>query len=63
MKYKERASYLKELEIELFDLVSKVNFLLDYHSLRDSDGCYTFPDGDVWDSSWLLNKEETNDAV
>lgn len=63
MKKTERASYLKELEIELFDLVSKVNFLLDTHSLRDSDGCYTFPDGDVWDSSWLLDKEEHDGAL
>lgn len=40
--------YNKELEMELFDLVSKVTFLLTTYNLWDKDESFTFPDGEVW---------------
>lgn len=40
--------YNKELEMELFDLVSKVAFLLTTYNLWDKDESFTFPDGEVW---------------
>ena len=40
--------YIKELEMETFDLIAKVVTLLAEHGLWDSDNTYTFKDGDRW---------------
>ena len=43
-----RKDYIKELEMETFDLIAKVVSVLHTHGLWDEDDTYTFPDGDRW---------------
>lgn len=43
-----QAEYIKELEMETFDLIAKLTSVLKEHNLWGPDGTYTFPDGDRW---------------
>lgn len=43
-----RKDYIKELEMETFDLIAKITCLLKEHNLWGDDGTYTFSDGDRW---------------
>lgn len=43
-----RKDYIKELEMETYDLIAKITSVLKLHDLWDEDGTYTFPDGDRW---------------
>jgi hypothetical protein len=40
--------YIKELEMETFDLIAKITCLLETHDLWEDDKTYTFSDGDRW---------------
>ena len=43
-----RKQYIKELEMENFDLIAKITSLLKEHDLWGPGDTYTFPDGDRW---------------
>lgn len=43
-----QAEYIKELEMETFDLIAKIVSVLKEHDLWDDNGTYTFKDGDRW---------------
>lgn len=43
-----RKDYIKELEMETFDLIAKITTVLTLHGLWNDDDTYTFPDGDRW---------------
>lgn len=43
----EKDRYIKELEMETFDLIAKVIELINIIGWND-DGSYTFKDGDTW---------------
>ena len=47
MDKKEMKEYIKELEMETFDLIAKVIELINVVGWDDDD-CYTFKDGDKW---------------
>jgi len=47
-KLKDYGITKKDLEIENFDLIAKVNELLNEHELYEPDGTYTFKDGERW---------------
>ena len=40
--------YIKELEMETFDLIAKLTSVLKEHNLWNEDSTYTFKDGDRW---------------
>lgn len=40
--------YIKELEMETFDLIAKITCILEAHDLWEDDSTYTFSDGDRW---------------
>jgi len=39
---------IRELEMEVFDLIAKITSILKTHKLWDEDDKYTFSDGDRW---------------
>lgn len=45
---KEKDSYIKELEMETFDLIAKCIELINVVGWDDDD-CYTFEDGETWE--------------
>lgn len=40
--------YKGDLDMENFDLIAKVIYLLSYNELWSEDGTFTFPDGETW---------------
>lgn len=38
----------KELDMENFDLIAKVIYLISINDLWSEDGTFTFPDGETW---------------
>ena len=47
MNKEEKNSYIKELEMETFDLIARVIELINVIGWND-DGSYTFKDGETW---------------
>ena len=43
-----RKEYIEELEMETFDLIAKITWMLQYYRLWNDDGTFTFHDGDKW---------------
>ena len=41
-------NYIKELEMETFDLIAKITSILCQYELWNDDGTFTFTDGDRW---------------
>ena len=44
----DKDKYIKELEMETFDLIAKITSILHDHGLWNDDDTFTFRDGDRW---------------
>jgi hypothetical protein len=44
----DKDKYIKELEMETFDLIAKITSILYDHDLWNDDDTFTFKDGDRW---------------
>jgi len=61
--------YIKELEMETFDLIAKITGILKEHDLWGDDNTYLFPDGDRWarfdpvtEQKYLEHTKEENET-